>query len=209
MKFEAELVNLSGENKENEKKRHSTSSVIKRDKATEIMAYLKDEIEKPDASKKYSYKTVNKFNIVIIDGKEVLFRTATPSNKNNKKKVDLNPENLPVAIYEDYFEILWNVHSIQKSHAGQNRTIDHVNNRFHNLPAKYVVAFIQLCPICNLKKKQQTQARLNPIRSDKLLDRLQIDLIDMRHNPSYFDDRRHLDKNLSKKDKEAKKNIIE
>jgi len=33
MKFEAELVNLSGENKENEKKRHSTSSVIKRDKA--------------------------------------------------------------------------------------------------------------------------------------------------------------------------------
>jgi len=48
------------------------------------------------------------------------------------------------------------------------------------------------------------QPRLNPIRSEAPMQRFQIDLVDMRHNRQVLDDRRYIDKNLSKKDKEAK-----
>lgn len=42
--------------------------------------------------------------------------------------------------------------------------------------------FIELCPICNLKKTQVSQPRLKPIRSEGFWHRIQIDLIDMRSN---------------------------
>ncbi len=54
----------------------------------------------PDPSKKYHY-TKMKYNIQLIEGKELLFRTVVPINKNNKKKVNLAEENLPIAIKEE------------------------------------------------------------------------------------------------------------
>ena len=43
--------------------------------------------------------------------------------------------------------------------------------------------FVSMCPICNLKTVQTVQPRLKPIRSEEFWNRIQFDLVDMRHNP--------------------------
>lgn len=49
------------------------------------------------------------------------------------------------------------------------------------MPRTIVSEFIKLCPICNLKAVQVSQARLTPIRSNDFWTRIQLDLVDMRH----------------------------
>ena len=44
--------------------------------------------------------------------------------------------------------------------------------------------FIDHCDICMLNKRQNLIPTLNPIRSKYSLERFQIDMIDMRHDPS-------------------------
>ena len=88
---------------------------------------------------------------------------------------------LLVAIKEDFYEILYAIHCFQTHHSGQIKTFDAVYMRYRNMPKRIVVAFIHVCPPCNLKQIQQSQPRLNPIRSECPLQRFQIDLIDMRH----------------------------
>jgi hypothetical protein len=46
-----------------------------------------------------------------------------------------------------------------------------------------VSKFIEYCYVCGLKTKQMGQPRLKPIISDKVLQRVQLDLVDMRANP--------------------------
>ena len=89
---------------------------------------------------------------------------------------------MPVAIKEDFFDILYNIHSLQHGHVGQNRTFEIVAMRYHHLPRVYSDNFVKRCSICNLNLVQQSQPRLKPIRSDNLLERFQIDLVDTRHN---------------------------
>ena len=42
---------------------------------------------------------------------------------------------------------------------------------------------VEQCSICNTKNPNQTQATLQPIQFNKALERVQIDLIDMCHQP--------------------------
>jgi hypothetical protein len=140
---------------------------------------------------------------VDAQGNEVLHRSKTPKTTKNKA-VNLNDPLLPVAIQEGYFEIIYNVHSVLLGHPGQKKTYDAISMRYHCLPKQIIVAFIRLCPHCNLKQKQMSQPRLNPIRSASIFDRFQIDLVDMRHNRVYLDSRQYCDKHISKADKEAK-----
>lgn len=109
-----------------------------------------------------------------------------------------------MAIKEDYFDICYKIHSVQQSNCGQTKTFDQICMRYHNMPRRIVEIFIRLCPTCNLKQKQQSQARLQVIRSDNPFDRFKIDLFDMRHNRQEFDSRRYIDKNLSQEAKAKK-----
>ena len=88
-----------------------------------------------------------------------------------------------MAIQEDFFDILYELHSVQRSHVFINKIAHQVQLRYHGLPRAFVSSFIRLCPICNLKHVQHSQPLLNPIRSDDFRARFQIDLIDMRHRP--------------------------
>ena len=116
------------------------------------------------------------YNVQEIEGKEVLFRIGASENK-TKTKLNVNSENLPVAIQEEYFDILFNIHCLQKAHCGQNRTADHVKQRYHNFAAKYINLFVNLCSVCNLKKKQQSQPRLQIIKTSNFLERFQVILV--------------------------------
>ncbi|CAF0762114.1 unnamed protein product [Brachionus calyciflorus] len=94
-----------------------------------------------------------------------------------------NTMNLPVAVKEDYFKILYDIHSVQRGHIGINKMEHQLSIRYYGIPKIVIVQFIKFCPNCNLKHVQTSQPRLNPIRSDDFLPRFQIDLVDMRHRP--------------------------
>ena len=129
--------------KEQYDKEDSTSLIIDRKIYDIIVSYLAETIEKPDPCKKFHFKK-QKFNIQIIEDQTKLYREFKKRN---------NTTNLPVAVKEDYFEILYDIHSVQRGHIGIN------------------------------KMEQTSQPRLNQIRSNDFLSRFQIDLVDMRHRP--------------------------
>ena len=95
-----------------------------------------------------------------------LFRTVVIKKTQNKQVVFSSEENLPVAIKEDFFSILYSLHCVQKGHVGMNKTFKHVKERYHHLPRIISDHFIKLCGICGLNLIQHSQPRIQPIRSD-------------------------------------------
>ena len=84
------------------------------------------------------------------------------SKKN--KEISLNQENLPVAIKEEMFDIIYYVH-VQTAHFGMKKTFEHLQMRYNGITEKISNAFSKLCPTCNLQAKQYTQPRIKSIRS--------------------------------------------
>jgi hypothetical protein len=98
--------------------------------------------------------------------------------------------NLPVAIKENVFEILYLIHCINRSHPGVIKTEHQVKSRYsYGITRHMIEQFIRLCPTCNLSRIQHTQARIKCIRSEEFFSRVQIDLVDMRHNQCLVGDR--------------------
>ena len=58
--------------------------------------------------------------------------------------------------------------------------------------SNYQYHFNRLCGICGLNLIQHSQPRIQPIRSDSFRERFQLDLVDMRHNPSSFSSMQYL-----------------
>ena len=58
-----------------------------------------------------------------------------------------------------------------------------VSLQYACIPKDLIYHFIDNCDICLLKRSQNLKAALKPIRSDDFLQRFQIDLIDMGHDP--------------------------
>ncbi|CAF0974050.1 unnamed protein product [Brachionus calyciflorus] len=153
--------------KEQYDKEESTSLIIDRKKYDMIVSYLTETVEKPDPCKKFHLKK-QKFNIQIIDDQTKIYREFKKRN---------NTMNLPVAVKEDYFEILYDIHSVQRGHIGINKMEHQLSIRYYGIPRFVLAQFIKFCPIYNLKHVQTSQPRLNPIRSDDFLSRFQIDLV--------------------------------
>ena len=87
-----------------------------------------------------------------------------------------------VAAKEDVFDIIKDFHYTTK-HIGYQNTHAQLNLRYSNIPRTFVEEFVKLCPTCNENRNQITRAPLTPIISCGFLQRLQIDLIDMRSDP--------------------------
>ena len=162
---------LLDEDQKTDENCHSKSYMIDNEKARKITQYLNNDfapLEKPVPTFKF-YVTSKQFNLQ----EEVLSRIV---------KVKEHQLNLPVATKENAFEILWQIHSVQRGHCGVDKTEDLVKHRYYGLPRKIVSFFVRTCPTCQLKMVQHSQPRLKPIRSDGFMSRMQIDLVDMRHN---------------------------
>jgi hypothetical protein len=186
---------------------HSTCKIIDQEKADKIILYLKNIInsESPIYDSNFqSWVKNSNFNIQNIAGAEVLYKRQKEKkqkeNNNNRTRSELNAkENIPVAIKENFFDLIYSLHAIQKGHHGVLKTADAVNDRYCCIPRAVVNSFIRLCGICNLNKQQQSQNRIHPISSFNFLERFQLDLVDMRHNPSKFDVNQYIDKTNRKK----------
>jgi hypothetical protein len=190
------------EDQENE--HHSTSSIISWEKAQLIKdCLLSKHNEKIDPQFK-NWVATRRFNLIEENDEMKLYRNIVVKTSKNKQVVFSKEENLPVAIKEDFFSILYALHCVQKGHVGMNKTHKHVKERYHHLPRIISDHFIRLCGICGLNLIQHSQPRIQPIRSDSFRERFQLDLVDMRHNPSSFSSMQY----LMKKKQNLNKTII-
>ncbi len=72
---------------------------------------------------------------------------------------------------------------MQRGHPGATKTLQLLKDRYsYGISRRMVEAYNRRCGICGLGKKQMCQERLVPVRSTSVNARLQIDLVDMRHN---------------------------
>lgn len=53
--------------------------------------------------------------------------------------------------------------------------------QYYGITKEAICEFRKLCYICNLKASQFSQPRLKPIILNKIFERCQIDLVDMRN----------------------------
>lgn len=118
-------------------KADTTTFIINQEKHDEIVRYLKNEVSKPNPCFKHYVKKY-KFSLQLDDNKVVLYRC--------KKNI-----NLPVAIKENFFDILYNIHSVRQGHVGINKVEHQLKLRYHDLKRRCVKEFIRLYSICNLK----------------------------------------------------------
>ena len=54
---------------------------------------------------------------------------------------------------------------------------------FFVLTTTYITEFCKNCPTCQLQQPKKEQPPLKPIIAQDFMERIQIDLIDMRHSP--------------------------
>jgi hypothetical protein len=71
---------------------------------------------------------------------------------------------------------------VKRGHVGGDKSYELVSQRYAGIPKVVVKEFVRFCAICCCKQIQHSQPRIKPIRSDDFWSRIQIDLIDMRHN---------------------------
>lgn len=69
-------------------------------------------------------------------------------------------------------------------HAGSEKTYIEVKRQVYGITKADVRWLKKRCLICNLNQPNNTRAPLEPIVTTRILERIQVDLIDMRHEPS-------------------------
>jgi hypothetical protein len=147
-----------------------TSKVYNLERINKIIKTLKGFSSKADANLRHFIKQ-KELSVKVENGMEVLYIL---DKKTKTKK--------PIAIQENFFEILYAFHTIERGHCGVNKTNANLKEKYYGIPKHVIAAFIKTCPTCNLKLVQQSQTGFDPIRSDNFCNRFQLDFIDMRHN---------------------------
>ena len=71
----------------------------------------------------------------------------------------------------------------QLGHPGYKKTFESLQQDVYGIQRQEVKWLIERCLICNNKNSTNTKAPLIPIVASRAMERLQIDMIDMRHIP--------------------------
>ncbi|KAG0634332.1 hypothetical protein HOY80DRAFT_1005238 [Tuber brumale] len=82
----------------------------------------------------------------------------------------------------DIFYKIRGVHN-QLGHAGINKATIAIWDRYYGITRSEVEWLLKHCQTCLLSWQNRSRVLLKPIVSDHTLQRIQIDLVDMRHEP--------------------------
>ena len=58
-----------------------------------------------------------------------------------------------------------------------------IHQHYYGITTSYITEFCKLCPTCQLQQPKKEHPPLRPIIAEDFMERIQIDLIDMRHSP--------------------------
>ncbi|KFZ11413.1 hypothetical protein V501_04793 [Pseudogymnoascus sp. VKM F-4519 (FW-2642)] len=133
--------------------------------------FLEDPTLKPNGAIESSLKHRALHNYQLIDSK--LYRNPT-SIYQEPRYVVLESEVLDLIISEH----------LRLQHAGRDKVWSYIQRTYYGISRQDVIFILKLCKSCALNRPSTTKAPLVPITSGYAWERVQIDLIDMRHEPS-------------------------
>ena len=81
---------------------------------------------------------------------------------------------------DQMFELVKTIHESGLKHAGYKKTLEYIKKKYVGITREYVQVYCRECPTCQLSQPQRTKPPLKPIVESEFLNRVQIDLIDMR-----------------------------
>jgi hypothetical protein len=87
-----------------------------------------------------------------------------------------------VALESEALDLIISEH-LQLLHAGRDKVWASVQQKYYGISRQEVAFVLKLCKNCVLNRPATTKAPLVPIISSQAWERVQIDLIDMRHEP--------------------------
>ena len=96
---------------------------------------------------------------------------------------DGSGSHLKVIPTSQIYDVVYQVHHKERKHSGYRKVADIVYSQYHGITRSYIQEFCTTCPVCQLSQPQSTRAPLKPIVECEFLNRLQMDLIDMRNTP--------------------------
>ncbi|CAF4522606.1 unnamed protein product [Didymodactylos carnosus] len=151
----------------NEKYREKT--VIKKDTYEKILIALLLEIGKSShtLSAKFIFWCRNNFLLSKIAGIDVV--CCAKSKK-------------PVCLYESFYTVISEYHQ-NISHSGRQKMLAEISSQYSWIPKFVVEIFLKHCFACQVRKPVKQQVVSKSIISLGVMNRLQIDLIDMRTRP--------------------------
>ena len=83
---------------------------------------------------------------------------------------------------DQIFDTITRVHN-SLGHVGQHATGNHVNREYYGIATQEVYFLVKLCEICHRKASSKSKGPLKSIITQRLFERVQIDLIDMTATP--------------------------
>ncbi len=105
-------------------------------------------------------------------------------NKKLYRKADSKFTNPRYVVPEsETFDIIANEH-LQLLHTGQTKTWAAVQQKYYGIKRQDIEFILKRCKNCALNRPAATKAPLVAIITGRAWERVQIDLIDMRHEPS-------------------------
>jgi hypothetical protein len=92
------------------------------------------------------------------------------------------PKERQVVVESEIFRVIEQEHLLSK-HAGQDTTWASIRGTYYGISRTEVKYLLGQCGICHKKAVNRSRGPLTPIISTQLFERLQVDLIDFRHQP--------------------------
>lgn len=84
---------------------------------------------------------------------------------------------------DNIVQVLHEVHAEELKHSGYKKVLEYAQRHYQGPTRNYVQKFYSMCPTCQLSAPQLSRPPLQPLIQKDFLERVQIDLIDMRHCP--------------------------
>jgi transposase InsO family protein len=157
-----------------------TSKTITREKFDRIVSHLNNQTISVDPHFRAWVKK-RKFAIQNIPALEITNALIVPSDE------DTDPARLGsfkrVIPVDKVFDVIHQLRCQELQHAGYKKVLEKVNRMFYGIPRSYIQEFCKNCPVCQLSVPQTVRPPLRPILASGFLNRVQVDLIDMRHDP--------------------------
>ena len=153
-------------------------ALLKEAKRLEFVYFLQNPKAPPIAANGYTANQRKALKYIALKEYELGEGTTHVYRKEEVKGGKTSPPKY-AACENDAFRIIANVHS-QLHHQGIIKTRAEVTKGWHGITEKNIKWVVDACVVCALSRRNKTKPIIKPIVSEGCLDRVQIDLMDMR-----------------------------
>ena len=145
------------------------------DKFVLYQVFLDDKGHKPATAKESKARYEAWLNFELDEEDRRLYRKPVPPRHTERRRVVTGGDCLEV-----YIET-----HLRLGHAGRDAMFHDLDRRIYGISRAECLWVKQNCCICVLNQANASKALLQPIISNETFERVQIDLIDMRYQPSH------------------------